>query len=124
MPGGKNTCPQELKERLAADLLDDQPGDGVVCVAVLPLGARIEIERLLGPHVEDSFESGGEGHERRDEVKRVIVLAVGRAGEQPADRDLIAASTIFTVRIWLDTGKTANYVHLRAIFPLQKDPKT
>src|SRR6185369_4663442 len=47
--GTEDVVGEELQDGFATDLLDDGPGDGEVGVAVLPLGAGIEVERLARP---------------------------------------------------------------------------
>ena len=49
MSSGVKMCSEELQQGLAADFLDDDAGDHVIRVAVLPLSAGIEIERLASP---------------------------------------------------------------------------
>ena len=45
---------QEFEHGPARRLLNDRRGKHVICVAVLPTRARIEVERLRGPSVQDS----------------------------------------------------------------------
>ena len=49
----EDTFRQELEQRHPARLLHDQAGDDVVGVAVLPAAARLEVERLARPLVQD-----------------------------------------------------------------------
>ena len=50
---------EKVHQRFAGNLFHDRAGDDVVGVGVLPLGAGIEVERLLGPRVHDLLRGGG-----------------------------------------------------------------
>ena len=83
---------QELDQRHPRDLLDDPPRDHVVGVAVLPLGPRIEIQRLLRPRVEDLLSRRRHHHVRHYVVLRPVILVAGRMRQDLADRHLVPAS--------------------------------
>ena len=48
---------EKVHDFLAADFFNDEAGDDVVGVGVLPLRAGFEIERLFGPGVDDVLRS-------------------------------------------------------------------
>ncbi|MDD1450631.1 hypothetical protein NHF48_005990 [Sphingomonas sp. H160509] len=73
------------------DLFDDQAGDDIACVGILPLCAGLEIERLLGPTVDDLLRRDGLGHRREAVVLRPVILKARGMAEQLADRDAVAA---------------------------------
>ena len=89
--GAEDMLGEKLKERLAGDDLNDAAGDDVVGVRVLPLCAGIEVERLLGPGVEDLLRGGGLEHGGHDVVLGPVVLIAGGVRENLADCDFVAA---------------------------------
>ena len=89
--GMENAVFKERPERPAGHLLEDSPRDDVVGVAVLPLGARVEVQGLLCPAIENLVRRNRREHKRRHVVERVIVLVAGSVRKQLADRNVIGA---------------------------------
>ena len=87
---GKDSLAEKLQERHAGNFLDDDSGDNVIGVAVLPLGSRLEVERDLGPAIHDLFGGDRLQHERRHIILRPEVLITGGVREDLANGDLIA----------------------------------
>ncbi len=84
----------ELHERCAAHLLDDGAGDDEVGVAVLPLAAGREVERLLGPPIHNGLRGDRLEHERRHVVLGPVVLVAGGVRQQLADGDFVGPGEI------------------------------
>ena len=87
----EDALPEERPERHPGRLLGDEAGDDEVGVAVLPLRAWLEVERPLGPALDDPLRRNRLQHERRHVVLRPEVLVAGGVREDLADRDLVAA---------------------------------
>src|SRR5581483_8738792 len=84
----------ELHERLAGDLLDNEAEDDVVGVGVLPVGAGREVERLSGPagYVGEWVSVFAPG--RDDVVLRSEVLVAGGHGHEVAEGDFVGAGEV------------------------------
>ena len=82
---------QEVEELLTADRFNDQAGDDVVGVGVLPLRAGFEVERLGRPLVEDLARSYRLELRFDGVVFRRVILVAGSVGQDLPDRDFVAA---------------------------------
>jgi len=92
--GTKTRFWQEIQQRLAGHLLGDHPGDDVVRVAVLPLRARVEVERLLGPAGRDLGGRDRLQHHGHDVVLRPEILVAGCHREDLANGDVTRAREV------------------------------
>ena len=82
---------EEGQERLAGDALDDQPGDDIAGVRILPLRAGLEVERLACPAVDDHLRGRRVRHRLEAVILRPVILQARRVAEQLADGDPLAA---------------------------------
>ena len=86
----KNVFGDELEIGFTGNFLKNATGDDEVGVGVLPLGSGLEVERLLGPDVQDLLGGGGAAHGGHDVVFGPVVLIAGGVREDLADGDLVA----------------------------------
>ncbi len=80
---------KEAHKRLARHLLDDQAGGDIAGVGILPLAARREIERRLGPAIEDLHRLHRLSHRREAVVLRPEVTIARCVAQELADRHLV-----------------------------------
>ena len=90
----KNTIAEEFQKRLATRLLNNQPSDYEIGIAVLPLGAGLEVERLARPLIQNLVGSHGLQHGRHHVILRPVVLIAGGMRKQFANCDLVAARQV------------------------------
>ena len=75
--GRKYLFLQKLQQRFATGLFDDESGDDIIRVAVLPLRAGLKIERLARPSVQNPFCRDWLQHIGHHVVLRPEVLIAG-----------------------------------------------
>ena len=85
---------QEFERHLAGQLLHDSGGGRIAGIAVLPLRARREVQRLFAPPVHDESRSGRIRHHRVQVILRPEILVAGRVGKQLPSGDLIGISEL------------------------------
>src|SRR5262249_46179789 len=69
-------------------------GNNIIRVAVLPLHARIEIQRLASPKVEDFLSRDRLEHHRHHIVLRPVILIARCMGKQLTNRDLVGSRKV------------------------------
>ena len=91
LSGVKIRCRRNSHERHAGHALDDRCGDHVVGVAVLPLGAGLEVERLARPSLHDLARRRRPLHVHEHVVLRPVVLVARGHRQQLPDADVRGA---------------------------------